>query len=198
MVEEKAPIVIVTGLPRSGTSMMMRMLDYGGMPLLTDHQRVADLDNPHGYYEYERVKALDKGDHDWLQQAQGKAVKVISALLRYLPPEYSYRVILVCRDLDEVLASQHKMLVHLGQPTNTGVTDEQLRPLYEKHIALTLSWLEGQPNISLLQVKYQQILAQPEEESRQINKFLGKQLDTREMATAVDPHLYRNRSGATG
>jgi hypothetical protein len=198
MTEVKAPIVIVTGLPRSGTSMMMRMLDYGGMPLLTDHQRVADLDNPHGYYEYERVKALDKGDHEWLQQAQGKAVKVISALLKYLSPAYSYRVIFVRRELEEVLASQHKMLVHLGQVANTAVSDEQLRSLYEKHIASTLSWLEAQPNISLLQVKYQQILAQPEEEVRQINEFLGNQLDTCEMAAAVDPHLYRNRSGATG
>jgi hypothetical protein len=194
----KAPIVVVTGLPRSGTSMMMRMLESGGLPLLTDHQREADLDNPHGYYEYERVKALDKGDQEWLWRAEGKAVKVISALVKYLPPEHNYQVIFVRRDLEEVLASQHKMLVHLGQPANTSVSDEQLRGLYERHIASTVSWLEAQPSISLLQVKYQQILAQPEEEARQINHFLGNQLDTRGMAVAVDPHLYRNRSSAAG
>ena len=108
-------ITIVSGLPRSGTSMMMKMLEAGGIPPLTDEIRTADTDNPKGYYEFERVKKMDKGDTAWLENAQGKSVKVISALLKHLPSDYRYRVIFMRRDMSEILASQKKMLDHRGE-----------------------------------------------------------------------------------
>src|SRR3990167_393038 len=98
-------IVIVSGLPRSGTSLMMQMLRAGGMSLLIDDQRPADADNPHGYWEYEPVKRLQH-DNSWLPQAEGKAVKVVSALLQYLPPRHTYKIIVMHRPMQEVLASQ--------------------------------------------------------------------------------------------
>src|ERR1700730_12387191 len=101
-----APIVVVSGTPRSGTSMAMKMLDAGGMPTLTDGIRAADESNPKGYYEFERVKELDKnGDIAWLSDARGNAVKIISFLLTFLPESFDYQVIFMDRDLDEVLAS---------------------------------------------------------------------------------------------
>src|SRR5262249_30630691 len=102
-------IIIVSGLPRSGTSLMMQMLDGGGVPVLTDNIRAADTDNPRGYYEFEPVKAT-KRDATWLPAARGKAVKMVSQLLYHLPPGETYRVLFLERDLEEVLASQEKML----------------------------------------------------------------------------------------
>ena len=118
------PITIVSGLPRSGTSMMMKMLEAGGMPVLTDSWRSADEDNPKGYYEFERVKQI-KTDQAWLPQAQGKVVKMISELLQYLPPIYCYRVIFMRRKLEETLASQRQMLQRRGEPAPV-VSDESL------------------------------------------------------------------------
>ena len=89
-------VTIVSGLPRSGTSMMMKMLEAGGIELLIDRVRVADADNPKGYYEFERVKQIET-DQAWLPEAQGKAVKMISALLRHLPADCRYRIIFMER-----------------------------------------------------------------------------------------------------
>ena len=108
------PVFIVSGLPRSGTSLMMMILNAAGIPPLTDYERNADEDNPRGYYEFERVKKLKDGDFGWLENAQGKAVKVISALLTYLPEGYTYKVIFMRRELSEILASQRKMLINRG------------------------------------------------------------------------------------
>ena len=113
--KQNEAIIVVSGLPRSGTSMLMKMLDAGGVPPLTDNIRTADEDNPKGYYEFERVKALDKGDTAWVADAHGKSVKVISALLKHLPADQSYRVVYVRRNMDEILASQRKMLVRRGE-----------------------------------------------------------------------------------
>ena len=108
-------ITVVSGLPRSGTSMMMKMLEAGGIPPVTDELRTADEDNPKGYYEFERVKAMDQGDTSWVVGARGKVVKVISALLKHLPPGEQYRVVFVRRNMPEILASQRKMLIHRGE-----------------------------------------------------------------------------------
>ena len=109
------PIVVVSGLPRSGTSMMMKMLEAGGIPPVTDELRTADDDNPKGYYEFERVKQMDKGDTAWVADAQGKVVKVISALLKHLPSSHNYQVIFLRRHMSEILASQRKMLIRRGE-----------------------------------------------------------------------------------
>ncbi len=186
-------IVIVSGLPRSGTSMMMKMLEAGGIPLLTDHQRSPDEDNPKGYFEFERVKNLPKGDVDWLPQARGKAVKVISALLEHLPPQYTYRVLFMRRDLREILASQRKMLLRRGEDPDK-VDEEELYRLFSKHLQYIRRWLAQQPNFRVLEVPYNRILETPEPYVHQINVFLGGGLDEDAMIKVIDPHLYRNRA----
>ncbi len=193
--DEKEAVVVVSGLPRSGTSMLMSMLDAGGIPPITDNIRTADVDNPKGYYEFERVKALDKGDTAWVADAQGKSVKVISALLKFLPPEYQYRIVYVKRDMQEILASQRKMLVRRGEDPDK-VDDAQMAALFEKHVSQVESWLREQPNIQVLYEHYGDILADPEREARRINDFLGGRLQVEPMAKAVDPDLYRNRQDA--
>jgi len=188
-------ITVVSGLPRSGTSLMMKMLEAGGMPVLTDNVRAADPDNPLGYYEFERVKALPKGDYGWLPEAQGKAVKIISALLEHLPAGYHYRVIFMQRHMAEILASQRKMLERRGEAAET-VSDEQLAQLFKKHLRKVKAWLSAQPHMAVLDVDYNGLVADPWPYARQVNAFLGGGLDIERMIEVVDPRLYRNRAAS--
>ena len=185
-------ITIVSGLPRSGTSMMMKMLEAGGIPPLTDEIREADADNPKGYYEFERVKQLDKGDTDWLQQARGKAVKIIGALLVHLPPDYEYKVIFMRRQIDEILRSQKQMLVRRGEPTEK-VDDVEMSELFSKHVNHITSWIAKQPNMQVIYVSYNDVLQHPVDHANRINQFLGGALDVGEMVNVIDPDLYRQR-----
>ena len=187
-------ITIVSGLPRSGTSMMMKMVDAGGIPPLTDELRAADEDNPKGYYEFERVKQMDKGDTAWVPEARGKAVKVISALLKYLPTTEEYRVIFIRRNIDEILASQRKMLIHRGEDPDRQ-DDAQMKVLFEKHLRGVEEWLASRRNVRALYVHYGDMLGNPRPQIERVNTFLGGKLDTARMAEVVDPQLYRNRSG---
>ena len=188
---EREAITIVSGLPRSGTSMMMKMLEAGGMPVLTDHVRTADEDNPKGYYEFERVKQIET-DQAWLEGAKGKAVKMVGALLKHLPPSYAYRVVFMRRQMDEVLASQRKMLARRGEPADT-VSDERMSELFSKHVAQLEAWLDEQPNIDVLYIDYGQVLEEPVELAQRVNRFLGSGLAEERMAAVVDPRLYRQR-----
>ncbi|MBP8948245.1 MAG: sulfotransferase domain-containing protein [Candidatus Promineofilum sp.] len=185
-------ITIVSGLPRSGTSMMMKMIDAGGIPPLTDALRVADEDNPKGYYEFERVKQMDKGDTAWVPEARGKAVKVISALLKHLPATEQYRVIFIRRNIDEILASQRKMLIRRGEDPDKQ-DDAQMKVLFEKHVRGVEQWLAGRGNVRTLYVHYSDMLGDPRPQIERVNAFLGGKLDTAQMAEVVDPALYRNR-----
>jgi hypothetical protein len=185
-------ITIVSGLPRSGTSMMMKMLEAGGLPPLTDHLRTADEDNPKGYYEFERVKQLPKGDVAWLPEAQGKVVKVIAALLPSLPGGYHYRVIFMQRAMPEVLASQRQMLIRRGEDPNK-IPDDVLAKLFEKHLRQVNDWVSQQVNVERLDVNYNEMLKNPQPFIEQIDAFLGNQLDKAKMATVVDPALHRQR-----
>lgn len=187
------PIVIVSGLPRSGTSLMMKMLAAGGLPLVTDGQRQADADNPQGYYEFERVKQLERGDVRWLPNARGKAVKVISSLLRHLPPEYSYQVIFMERDLGEILASQRQMLVRRQTAAEDALEDGEVAVLFAKHLQEIRQWLEYQPHISTLYVHYNHLLADALPQVERIHHFLGATLQLEPMLRVIDPTLYRNR-----
>lgn len=189
---DKQVVTVVSGLPRSGTSLMMKMLEAGGLPVMQDGIREADKDNPKGYYEFERVKQLDKGDTAWMVEAQGKVVKIISALLKHLPPEYEYRVIFMRRHMEEILASQRKMLVHRGEDA-AKMEDEKIAELFEKHMAQTFAWLEQRPNIRLMQVHYSDLLADPATQARNVNEFLDNRLDAQKMSQMIDPKLYRNR-----
>lgn len=188
-------ITVVSGLPRSGTSLMMQMLRAGGMSLLTDGLREPDEDNPKGYHEYSRVKGLASGDCAWLVEARGKAVKVISSLLKHLPTAgYVYKVIFMHRDLDEVLASQRRMLVRLGGQ-GCEVTDRELRTLFEGELRNARAWLVAHPEVPLLDVDYNSLIANPQPYAEQLASFLGRCLDVKRMTEAVDPTLYRNRRG---
>jgi len=184
-------ITVVSGLPRSGTSMMMKMLEAGGMEILTDEIR-ADDDNPKGYYEFERVKQLEV-DKSWLPDAQGKAVKVITALLRHLPLGYHYKVIFVRRHMEEILASQRQMLIHRGERTDR-IDDQRLASMFRRHVAQTEAWLAEQPNLEALYVHYSAVLTDPATQAARINEFLDQALDERAMAQVVDPDLYRQRA----
>ena len=185
-------IVVVSGLPRSGTSMMMKMLEVGGLEILTDHIRTADVSNPKGYYEFERVKKLKEGDTEWLVDARGKAVKVISALLEYLPSDYHYKIIFMKRNLEEILASQKKMLVTRGEPTDK-VSDEKLAQLYRKHLNQVEVWLAQQANMEVIFTSYNESLADLDTHVAAINQFLGGNMNTAQMLEVVDESLYRQR-----
>jgi hypothetical protein len=187
-------ITIVSGLPRSGTSMMMKMLEAGGIPPLTDEIRMADKDNPKGYYEFERVKQLDKGDTAWLELASGKAVKVIAALLKYLPSDYTYKVIFMLRDLDEMLRSQKQMLIRRGESPDK-VDDEEMAAVFRKHLSQIQTWLDGQPNFEVTYISYNDILKDPIEQAEKINLLLDGTLNVEKMVDVVDPNLYRQRRG---
>jgi hypothetical protein len=185
-------ITVVSGLPRSGTSMMMKMLEAGGIPPITDELREADEDNPKGYYEFERVKQMDQGDTSWVVGSRGKVIKVISALLKHLPPGEQYRVVFVRRNMPEILASQRKMLIRRGEDPDK-MDDAQMAMLFEKHLKQIDEWLKAQPNFRVLYVHYSDVLADPRPQIATINEFLGGNLNTQAMAEAVDPGLYRNR-----
>ncbi len=185
------PIIIVSGLPRSGTSMVMKMLEAGGIPPLTDHIRTADDDNPKGYYEFERAKKLKEGDVAWLPEAQGKVVKLIGALLVELPPDNEYRVLFMRRKIDEVLASQSKMLERRGEEKK--VDDDTMAVLFQKHIKQVEDWMDKQTNLRFIDVDYNAMLADPAPQVEKIARFLGGELDSQAMMAVVDPELYRQR-----
>ena len=186
-------ILIVSGLPRSGTSMMMKMLDAGGIPPLTDHVRSADEDNPEGYYEFERVKKLREGDHAWLSEAKGKAVKVIATLLVNLPDNYNYRVIFMRRHMPEILASQRKMLVRRGKDPDA-VSDAEIARLFEQHLRDVEEWMRLQPNVTYLDVSYNELVQDPANFIGQVNAFLGGRIDVQKAVQVIDPNLYRQRA----
>ena len=189
---EQAPtrLIMVSGLPRSGTSMMMKMLEAGGIPPLTDQIRAADDDNPKGYFEFERAKKLREGDSAWLPEAENKAVKVISALLQHLPSTRHYNIIFLRRAMPEILASQKKMLINRGEDPDK-VSDSDMAELYQKHLSQVTHWLAAQANIDVLYLDYGAILKNPGPVPEQLARFLGRDLDLQAMAAIVDPILYR-------
>lgn len=187
------PVVVVSGLPRSGTSMAMKMLDAAGVPIVTDGAREADIDNPKGYFEDDRVlKLAEADDKSWLRDARGRAVKIISYLVRHLPGENNYKVIFMLRDMEEVLASQAKMLERRGEGNDTD--DEQMRQLFESDLWRTRYFIKHNRNVEALEVGYRDVLDDPESQARRIAAFLGGQRDVEAMAAVVDPSLYRNRA----
>lgn len=185
-------ITIVSGLPRSGTSMMMRMIEAGGIPALVDNIRAADVDNPRGYYEFEPVKKT-KEDASWLAQAPGRVVKMVHLLLLDLPIDRDYRVVFTHRELDEVLRSQNIMLERRGK----GLTDlppEKVKQIFGAQIDKVLGFLRDHDCFSVLEVKYNDTLADPAPTIAALNNFLGGELNTDAMRAVVEPALYRNRA----
>ena len=184
-------ITVVSGLPRSGTSMLMQMLDAAGYPCLTDGVRKADADNPRGYFEYDKVKRLRR-DCSWMPEAKGKAVKIIAQLIPFLPFQFSYRVIFIERDISEVLSSQRKMLQRQGK-NGGNLSDAQLHRIFERQL-LEVKQMLGQRNIAMLDVAYSDTLQRPMEIAEKIREFLREDLDVCAMAAAMAPNLHRQRS----
>lgn len=190
--QKRTYITIVSGLPRSGTSMMMKALEAGGIEPVVDHIRRADEDNPKGYYEFEPVKKT-KEDASWLKEAAGKVVKMVYRLLYDLPADYQYRVIFTLRDLKEVLASQSKMLQRSGK-AGGGITDEQMEALFTSELDKCGKWLAEQSNFKVLYINHRDMINDGFSQAQKINDFLDSGLDTNAMAAVVDPALYRNRN----
>ncbi|HMV18023.1 MAG TPA: alkaline phosphatase family protein [Zoogloea sp.] len=187
-------VTVVAGLPRSGTSMMMQMLAAGGLPILTDNKREADLDNPRGYFELEAATRL-RTDRTWFREGRGQAVKIVAQLLPYLPGDVPCRVIFMERDLDEVLKSQTVMLDNLGRE-GARLSDAQVQASYRQQLRRVKLWLARQSQVDVLFVRHRDALADPAAVAEQVNAFLGGRLDCLAMATCVDASLYRQRATA--
>ena len=185
-------LVVVSGLPRSGTSMMMKMLEAGGISPLQDNIRTADEDNPKGYYEFERVKKLPN-DTAWMPEAVGKAVKIIALLLTKLPLKgYRYKVLFMRRDIEEIMKSQKQMLIRRGESPDK-ISDEEMITTYNRHLSEVLSFLEANSCFTVFFVNYNDLMRDPEDWVPRIAAFLGKEMDVEAMKAVVDPNLYRNR-----
>lgn len=184
-------IAIVSGLPRSGTSLMMQMLVAGGMQPLADGERRADDDNPRGYLEWERIKTLPN-DPGCIVEGEGKVVKVIAKLLLSLPAGHDYRVVFMERPLPEVLASQDQMLRRRGN-FKEGADPRLITAAFEKHLREVYAWLEGKAYVKALRVSYHDVLDRPNDVAHRLAEFLGIALNVEGMTQQVDPSLYRNR-----
>lgn len=174
--------------------MVMGMLEAGGLEVVSDGVRAADDSNPRGYYEYERVKTLDKdADKSWLEEARGKAIKIISFLLRDLPDTNDYRVIFMHRPMAEVMTSQNAML-RARQERVDVTTDDRIARQYEDHLRAVKALFARRPCFDVLEVTYGDVVGRPLEQAERIARFVGDPLDASKMAAAVDRTLYRNRT----
>ena len=186
------PVIVVSGLPRSGTSMAMKMLEAAGLHPVQDGIRTADEDNPKGYYEDERVKDLHQSeDLSWLKNARGKAIKIISFQLKFLPEDLNFKILFMRRNIEEVLASQAKMLDRRGETSDTD--DSTMAEVYENHLWQVNRLLKRRSGFESLDVHYRSVLNDPMVEAGRIASFLDSDLDAQDMAAVVDPSLYRNR-----
>jgi hypothetical protein len=184
-------ITIVSGLPRSGTSLMMQMLSAGGLPVLSDGERKADSDNPKGYLEWERIKQLPK-EPSLIGEAENKVVKVISQLILALPEGHEYRIVFMQRPLPEVLKSQDEMLRRRGN-FQASAGSSAIEEAFQRHLMEVNRWLATKPNIQVLRLHYHRVLREPRAVSEELAAFLGIKLDVDAMVQQVDGSLYRNR-----
>ena len=191
-------ITVVSGLPRSGTSMMMGMLAAGGLPLMVDSIRQPDESNPKGYYEFEPVKQMQRSDNAWMVECRGKAVKIISPLLQFMPQDHAYRVIFMKRNIAEILASQRAMLGRQGE-TSRKVDDQEMEAIYQKHLDVITTWLAAQDNIQVLYLNYNQIILNPAPTIAQLTQFIHPlKLDSAKIQAAIEVSLYRQRRSSQG
>ncbi len=192
MAATKDFISIVSGLPRSGTSMMMQMIDVGGIPAMTDNVRVADEDNPKGYYEFEAVKRTRR-DASWLEQAPGKVVKMVHVLLLDLPLNREYRVVFMKRHLEEVVKSQDIMLERSSKQ-GAAADREKIIRVFGSQLKQVDKWVADHDCFKILYVDYNQIMRDPGPSIEAVNLFLGSDLNVEAMKAVIDPSLYRNRA----
>jgi hypothetical protein len=184
-------VTIVSGLPRTGTSMMMSMIEAGGIPALVDNIRQADDDNPKGYYEFEPVKQTKK-DPSWLKQASGKVVKMVHLLLLDLPLDYQYRVVFMRRNLDEVIVSQNKMLVRQGKDVGD-LSEDRLKQVFAAQIIKVQNYVKQHDAFRVIDVSYNEVMKDAAPHVQRVCEFLGGNLNVQAMMEVADPSLYRNR-----
>ena len=194
-IDRGEPIVVVSGLPRSGTSMAMKMLDAAGYEMVQDDKRQADDDNPKGYYEDERVLRLNVTlDRSWLFDCRGKGLKVVSHQLKYLPGTHLYKILFMRRSLDEIVASQNKMLVNRDETEKNTIDDDNTKAHYQKHLDEVYAMIEAKEHFEMVEVQHRGMIDDPQSEASKINAFLGGKLDLDAMTAVVDKKLYRNRA----
>ncbi|MBN1968410.1 MAG: sulfotransferase [Candidatus Delongbacteria bacterium] len=183
-------ITIVSGLPRSGTSLMMQILEKGGLEILTDNLRVADENNMKGYYEFEKVKSLMK-DNSWLFEAEDKVVKIIAQLLNFLPDKFQFRILFMTRDLNEIVKSQTKMIKNLGN--KSALNTDVLKNTFTKQVDSILQKLEKLENVSFTVVNFNELIANPDAELKKIIEFIPELKNLNELISIIDNNLYRER-----
>lgn len=186
-------ILIVSGLPRSGTSLMMRLIAQAGVVPLVDDTRPADTDNLGGYFEYAPVKMMREGNLSWLPLAAGRVIKIVSYLLDSLPPNLTYRIVFMQRNLVEIVSSQNAMLARRNEIP--ALSDEALIQLYSRHLHQIHNWLAAQPNIQTITVDYNRLVSEPVACIRDLGTFLDLQMDPGELSGIIDPKQYRQRAG---
>ncbi|MBN1780966.1 sulfotransferase family protein [bacterium] len=184
-------ISIVSGLPRSGTSLMMQMLEKGGMETMTDQNRKPDENNCRGYYEYEKVRSLQK-DAAWIAEAEGKCVKIIAQLLYFLPGGFRYRILFMERHMEEIVRSQTAMLQNLGR-TGAALEPAVLIKTFQDQTDKVRTFLSHCDHVQLMTVSYNTLIVDPQGESEKINRFFDYGLSVPAMVSAVEPSLYRQR-----
>ena len=189
------PIFIVSGLPRCGTSMMMQMLEAGGMQVITDHIREADEDNPRGYYEFEKVKKI-KEDYSWLDDCHGKVFKMVSALLYYLPNVKECKIVFMKRKMDEMLTSQNTMLHRQGR-RDAVVSDAEMAKKLDKHLLRLETWLAKQRNLNVIYINYNSVIENALKNAKTVAQFLNLPMDIDKMVKAVESSLYRQKTVGT-
>ncbi|MBN2040300.1 MAG: sulfotransferase domain-containing protein [Spirochaetes bacterium] len=192
--QKNEDIIIVSGLPRSGTSMMMQMLEAGGLDIMTDGKRTADDNNLKGYYEFEKTRKI-KNDISWIQDCGGKAVKIVSPLLYFLPEQNRYRIIFMERDMREIINSQNKMLERLNN-AGSGLSDKEMILKNRNHIKDIKEWISARNNMDVIYINYNEVINSSLQKSKEINEFLENKLDTEKMSAVIDRTLYRQRAGA--
>jgi predicted AlkP superfamily phosphohydrolase/phosphomutase/tetratricopeptide (TPR) repeat protein len=188
---EPKELLIVSGLPRSGTSLMMQMLRAGGIEPMTDAKRAADEDNPEGYWEWEAIKKLPQ-DPRLIEQAEGKSVKVISALLPSLPGKHRYTIIYMVRPTEQVVDSQWAMLAR--QCTQPKSEKQHLIEVQEHHSRQIREVLKKSDRVRLLEVSYPELVADPEPVIARLAELLSERFRPGPaVAACVQPKLFRNR-----
>ncbi len=184
-------ITVVSGLPRSGTSLMMQILEVNGFDILTDNVKTADESNPKGYYEYGKVKKIIK-DNNWISEAEGKTIKVIVQLLFYLPLNFNYKIILMERNIDEILDSQAKMLQMLGNKKQ--IPSDILRKTFQQQMDKSINWMQLQPNIESVRISFGNLFRSPDEELKKLIHLFDGKIEYDISRNVINPALYREKT----
>jgi sulfotransferase family protein len=185
----KNDIIVVTGLPRSGTSLMMQILQSIGIEPFTDNQRLPNGSNPKGYFEHELVKTIEH-DSSWIEDVKGKAIKIVSPLLIYLPSNYKYKIFFMDRNYDEIIQSQERMIAE-SNISNSGIEPEILKQIFIKDLEHACNWIREQPNCESLEISHSKLLKNPKSEIDKICDFLELIVDLDNAIKVIDKKLYR-------